>query len=146
MSISQTQFLSEILGDGLIPQEKRAYFQARLRARIYEHIVGKFLQCEAAGEMTRADLARRLDCDPAQVTRYLSSPQNWRLDTVSDWMLAVCKAELEIGDLPLANRPPRNQTAPDFMEEQTTATSGPRLTPSNDDTAKSTMTITADWR
>ena len=44
--------------------------------------------------MSRKDIAAKLRKDPAQITRWLSSPTNLTLDTISDLLLA-CGAECE---------------------------------------------------
>lgn len=98
----ETSFLHEIVNyDQTIPAGKLTYFRARLQDRIYDLIVRAFVQKEADGEMTRGGLANRIRKDPAQITRYLTSPSNWTLDTVSDLLLGICGAELEIGIKPL---------------------------------------------
>jgi hypothetical protein len=95
-------FLHEIENFLVIPPEKLAYFRARLQDRIYDLIVREFLRKEEAKEMTRSSLAQRIDKDPAQITRWLSNPGNWTLETISDFMLGVCAAELSIGIQPLS--------------------------------------------
>jgi hypothetical protein len=96
-------FLHEIENYLPIPPDRLAYFRARLQDRIYDMIVREFLRKEEAKEMTRSSLANRIDKDPAQITRYLAGPGNWTLDTVSDFMLGICAAELEIGLRPLSS-------------------------------------------
>ena len=81
----QKQFLSEVLGDGPISQGKLAYFRARLKNRIHDAVLSQF----AASGITKAQLARRLDKKPEQITRWLSSPGNWTLDTWSDLLLGM---------------------------------------------------------
>ena len=94
-------FLHEIENFLVIPLEKLAYFRARLQDRIYDLIVREFLRKVEAGEITKADLAERIDKDPAQITRYLASPSNWTLDTISDLLLGICASELSLGIQPL---------------------------------------------
>jgi hypothetical protein len=94
--------LHEIENYKRIPVGKLAYFRARLQDRIYNLIVREFLRKENDGSMTRTDLAERIGKDPSQITRYLASPGNWTIDTVSDFLLGVSAAELAIGIRPLA--------------------------------------------
>ena len=92
-----TSFLSEILDDNeIIPPGKLAYFRERFRDRLYELVVAEFLKKEAASTLTRAQLARRIGRKPEQITRWLGAPGNWTLETVSDLMLAISKAEPRI--------------------------------------------------
>jgi hypothetical protein len=110
-------FLSEILvDDGVIPPGKLAYFRERFRDRLYELVVSEFLRREASGQITRAKLARRIGRKPEQITRWLGAPGNWTLETVSDLMLAICKAEPKISLQTLQNRAPRNFRGADWVE------------------------------
>ncbi len=97
MTTSATAFLHEIVNYERIPVGTLAYFEARLQDRIYNLIVSEFLRKEANGEMTRADLAYRIHKDPAQISRYLASPGNWTLETISRLLLGVAAAELDLG-------------------------------------------------
>lgn len=102
------QFLSEILNDEPIPIGKLAYFRERFRDRLYEMVVGEFLKRESSGEISRAGLARRIGKRPEQITRWLGAPGNWTLETVSDLVLAIAKAEPLVDVSPLGQRPARN--------------------------------------
>src|ERR1700682_1291738 len=88
MNTSRISFLSEIF-EGLkgkkIPQSRLVYLRARLRNRIYDLVVSEFLRQHGK----KADLASRIGRDRAQITRWLSSPSNWTLDTISDLMAAM---------------------------------------------------------
>jgi hypothetical protein len=88
MNTSRTSFLSEVF-EGLkgkrIPQSRLVYLRARLRNRIYDLIASEFLRQHGK----KVDLASRIGRDPAQITRWLSSPSNWTLDTISDLMAAM---------------------------------------------------------
>lgn len=67
-----------------------SYMRARHRANVHELVLGEF---EKEG-MSRAELARRLDKAPEQVTRLLAAPGNWTLDTVSDLLFAISGGEV----------------------------------------------------
>lgn len=102
MTTSRTKsFLAEIVNGDPIPADKLAYFRARLQDRIYDLVVSEYLQKDAVQKVTRIELAKRIGKDPAQITRYLSSPGNWTLETISDLLLGISAAELEIGIRPL---------------------------------------------
>jgi hypothetical protein len=114
MTTSQTSFLSEILSDKPIPVEKLSYFRERFRNRLYNILVGKFLEKERNKQFTRADLARRIGKRPEQITRWLGSPGNWTLDTVSDLSLGM-GLELEASLRSIVDHPARNYEAPEWM-------------------------------
>jgi hypothetical protein len=120
MNTSQTGFLSEILAAGKIPKAKLAYFRERLRNRIHQFILHEFMARQQQG-LTQADVARILDRRPEQINRWLGSPGNWELDTLSDLMLAISKAELDFKAEPLKGRAARNYRA----HEWATGTSRP---------------------
>jgi hypothetical protein len=102
-------FLAEVVSGGSVPLSgqpttvgQRAYFQERLKARVYELIVNSFLnQCEANSSLTQASIARRLEKRPEQINRWLSGPSNLTLETVSDLVLGICGGEPSVAVLPL---------------------------------------------
>jgi hypothetical protein len=111
----QTSFLSEISKGEPIPIGKLAYFRERFRDRLYELVVSEFLKKERAGELTRAELARRIGRKPEQITRWLGAPGNWTIETVSDLLLAISKSELNFELAPLQNKAPRNYVGPGWL-------------------------------
>ena len=99
MTISPTPFLAEIAAGHSgppIPAPTRAYFQQRLRNRVFHFILEKFLAAQEAG-LTKATLARRIGKTPDLVNRWLGAPSNLTLDTVSDILLGISSEELELG-------------------------------------------------
>lgn len=73
---------------------QRAYFQERLKGRVYSFVVDELLRRRAADpSLTQAEIARRLGKRPEQITRLLSGPGNWTLETLSDLFLAICAGE-----------------------------------------------------
>ncbi len=109
MTISPTApFLAEIVSGGdtplagaPIPAGQKAYFQERLKARVYELIIDSFLsQCEGDSLLTQAAVARRLGKRPEQINRWMSGPSNLTLETVSDLVLAICGKEPSLSALP----------------------------------------------
>ena len=109
---AKTHFLSEILEGKPIPKGKLAFFQERFRDHLYELVVSEFLKREQAKLLTKAAVANRLGKDPSQITRWLSAPGNWELDTVSDLLLAITQSEPVISLSPLADRIQVNVTQP----------------------------------
>ncbi len=81
---SEDQTPSIPLSNGML-----AYFRARLSNRIHEIVLTEFVARESEGCISRAELARRIRRKPEQITRWLGSPGNWTLDTVSDLLLGM---------------------------------------------------------
>jgi hypothetical protein len=94
-----------------IPLEKRAYFHARLRNRIYSFVLKKFTEKEKSEGLTKAELARRIGRKPEIITRLLGAPGNWTLETISDLLLGIAGEELDMTSSSLLNRIPRNMDA-----------------------------------
>lgn len=116
MTISQTSFLTEILdGKKSIPVGRLSYFRERQRNRLYDLIITRFMEKEKNSGFSKADLARRLNKRPEQITRLLSTPGNWTLNTLSDLMLAICEGELEFSVSTLNEKPKRNSTHSDVL-------------------------------
>jgi hypothetical protein len=111
MSTSQTGFLSEILAGGKIPPAKLAYFRERLRNRIHQFVLREFMEKQIEG-LTQADVARSLGRRPEQINRWLGSPGNWELDSISDLMLAISKSEVDFKAESLEGRAIRNYRPP----------------------------------
>lgn len=65
------------------------YERQRLRNAIHHIVIEHFMAEAAKSGLTKAELARRLNKRPEQITRCLSAPGNWTLDTVCDLMLAM---------------------------------------------------------
>jgi hypothetical protein len=110
MTTSQTGFLAEINSGGEapvngqnIPVEKRAYFHERLKGRIYSLITKELLrQQKSDSALSQAAIAKRLNKRPEQITRWLSGPQNYTIETISDLLLAICASELSLAVTSLA--------------------------------------------
>lgn len=100
--------LSEVAAGLPIPLEKRAYFHARVLNSFYQFVLGKFLEEERAGRLTKAELARRIERKPEIISRLLGAPGNWGLQTATDLLLGICGEELQPTSAPLLGRPPRN--------------------------------------
>lgn len=112
-----TSFLYELATGQPIPLSKRAYFGGRLRNRLYNFVLTKFLEKEASGELTKAELARRIGRRPEVITRLLASPGNWKLDTVSDLLLGISGEELGFSAFSPAALPRRNLVRPEWLDE-----------------------------
>ena len=115
MTTSQaTSFLSEIIEGQAIPYEKLAYFRERLKNRLYSLVLAEFLRQQEDG-LTKAELTRRIRRKPEQVSRWLGTPGNWRIETASDLLIGM-GAELDMSVAPLAHRGERNFVGPDWLQ------------------------------
>lgn len=72
----------------------RAYFQSRLRLRLFDFVMTKFREEAALNGLTRAELGRRIGKRPEVITRLLGAPGNWTLETVSDLLMGISGQEL----------------------------------------------------
>src|SRR5690242_398273 len=96
MPTSPTQFFSELAAGHsgpTIPEAKRIYFRTRLRSRLFNFILERFVREQKRG-LTKATLARRIGKSPEVVNRWLGAPTNLTLDTVSDLLLGISAEEL----------------------------------------------------
>lgn len=59
------------------------------REDFYGDVNNKLLEALTVSGLTKADLARRLDNDPAAVTRWLASPRNMTLRSIADLATAL---------------------------------------------------------
>lgn len=114
MTLSQTPFLSEIEAGRPIPLGKLAYLRERTRNVLYDFIVTKFIKASEQG-LSQAELARRIGKKPEVINRWLSSPGNWRIDTISDLLVGIDAEELEPHSVSLLDRAPRNQIFPEWL-------------------------------
>jgi len=99
-----------------IPESKRVYFQTRLRNRIFNFILGKFV-VEQKNGLTKALLARRIGKTPEVINRWLGSPSNLTTDSISDLLLGICAGELTPQSESLLNQSRRNSTPAPWIKE-----------------------------
>jgi hypothetical protein len=112
--------LSEISSGSPVPQEKLAFFQERTRNRIYNYVLKKFLEKECSGQLTRAELARRIGRKPEIITRLLGAPGNWTIGTISDLLIGIAAEELEPRSTSLLNRAQRNYRGAEWLSDNET--------------------------
>jgi hypothetical protein len=96
MTVSPRPLLTEIAAGhsgAPIPPAKLAYIQQRLRNRMFNFLLEKFLEGQRAG-LTKAALARRIGKTPDLVNRWLGAPSNLTLDTISDLLIGMAAQEL----------------------------------------------------
>jgi len=119
-TLQERQFFTELAAGHLgppIPEAKRVYFQTRLRNRIFNFILGRFLREQKNG-LTKAALARRIGKSPEVINRWLGSPSNLTADSISDLLLGICAEELTPQSETLLNQQPQNWIHADWIKEQ----------------------------
>ncbi len=91
LPVSQTTPISSDTGGAgtAIPVAMLAYFRGRFGNKIHELVLAEFAAQEREGKTSRAELARKIRRKPEQITRWLGSPGNWTLDTLSDLLLGM---------------------------------------------------------
>jgi hypothetical protein len=89
MRTSRNTSLREPSGTSRVPEGTLAYFRTRNKHRMYSLVIGEFKR----SGISQADLARRLGKGTDVLCRWLRSPGNWTLDTLSDLLFAISGAE-----------------------------------------------------
>lgn len=118
MTTFQNPFLSEILNGQFIPPGKRAYFQERLRNRIYSLILEEFVHKKEIENLTQKTIANRIGKGPDQINRWLSSPGNWTIDTVSDLLLGISGSEFALSISRIADQLPSHSYGPGWIKAE----------------------------
>jgi transcriptional regulator with XRE-family HTH domain len=67
--------------------------------------------------MTRTELANRMGRSLSRVSKWLSAPGNWELDTVSDFLLAINGGELEPSIARPFEQAKRNYEQPEWLNK-----------------------------
>lgn len=88
MATLLTPSFSEIPEGDPIPAEILAYFQQKLRNALHQLVLREWIKRQHDG-VSRKDLARRIGKKPEQITRWLGTPSNWTLDTLSDLLTGM---------------------------------------------------------
>jgi hypothetical protein len=100
-----------------------SFFQGRTRNRLHSLVLRKFRKAQAEG-LTKAALARRMRRRPEVVHRMLANPGNWRVDTLSDFLIAICGEEIEDESISPLERAPRNRLPGDSADGSRADSSG----------------------
>lgn len=94
-----------------IKQQYLAYFAARSQNDAHELVLSCYQELRDSG-LTRRDIAARLNKKPEQVTRWLGSPGNWTLETLSNLLLALGHVP-DFGSRPISSLNITSSTARD---------------------------------
>ena len=88
-----------------------AYYRQRQKNRVFVELVHFFAEEAERRGVTKKDLALSLKKNPSQITRWLSAPSNFELDTLSDILLAL-GAEMDHRIVRFEDRPQQNFAHP----------------------------------
>ena len=97
------------------------YYRQRAKNRIFESLTSFFAEEAARTGVTKRDIAECLHRDPAQITRWLSSPSNLTIDTISDLLLSL-GAEMDHTIGKFSERAQSNEMHPLIAKLTATAT------------------------
>ena len=115
-SSPKTQFWFEIENlEAQIPEGKLEYLRERFRNDLFDFILRRFLEQREKRGLTQAELARRLSCDPARLSRLLGAPGNWTLGTVSDLLVGISGETLVPHAAKVPGESPRNMGARELL-------------------------------
>ena len=114
MTTSQTPFMSNLLGKVRPVAFVLGYLRSDFATRLHQGLLSIFLDLESKREINKAELARRINKGPDQITRWLSGPGNLTLDTVSDLAAGMgCRPEIQFVKI---NEPVRIHSIADTRE------------------------------
>lgn len=124
MSTSRTTTgLSKPTGNEKISLGTLSYFRTRNKGRVYNLVMEEFLK----SGISQTALGKRLDMDAGQLSRYLNSPGNWTIDTLSDFLFAIAGAEANYTSSYPLDLAQRNDTEPDWLTEVKTQNTTPSI-------------------
>jgi len=92
-----------------ISAAERAYTRTETRLLVADAIIALFRKLADRGEINQTRLAERLGVSRAYISKQLTSPGNWTLDTVGDLLAAMdsrlTKIEADkVENIPMSNR------------------------------------------
>jgi hypothetical protein len=118
MNTSQASWLTKPEGDEKISIGVFGYINARIRQRAYDLVIREFRK----SGITQAQLCRRWGKTADYVSRFLSRPGNWEINTYTEALFAIS------GAIPVYNvayaPEKRSNPKPEIRMQETTSSSG----------------------
>ena len=87
------------------------YYRQRTKNRVFEALTAFFAEEAERRGISKKEIAEALRRDPAQISRWLSSPTNLTLDTISDLLLSL-EAEMDYSVAKFQDRGTPNEMHP----------------------------------
>jgi hypothetical protein len=87
------------------------YYRQRARNKVWEAVIKALDRASDLHGIKRKDIAHFLEVPPSQVSRWLSGPSNWGIDTISDLLLAA-GAEMDFKPARFEERVAQNEYHP----------------------------------
>lgn len=106
--------LAEPKGDERISERTLGYVTEMAREEVFDLVARS---CVENG-VQRASIGRRLGKDPAQITRLLSAPGNWTIDTVAELLFSIDGSMLRALSYRPLEEPSSNRRHPNCLEDQ----------------------------
>ena len=103
--------LSKPTGDEPIAPALLSYVARKLKNDFYHQVMDAFIK----SGISQADLAKKLDADKGQLSRQLSAPGNWTIDTVAKMLFAINGHVFVPQTLDVDSRAPANMTQPTWL-------------------------------
>ena len=119
MNLSHAKpFLSEIESGDRIPEHKFAYLEQRTLNNFFEYLITKFENEKEKRQFTKAKLAERIGRSPAQINRWLATPSNLTIQTLTRLLVGIAGEEPELTSRSLLGRLPRNESWETILNDQ----------------------------
>jgi transcriptional regulator with XRE-family HTH domain len=97
MTTFQKKSLPQILSsDQPIPEGSLAYIEQRAINEFYNVVLSRYRFAKENHNLTKAELARRINKGQDQVSRWLSSPSNWTIGTVARLLVGINNEEAQL--------------------------------------------------
>jgi hypothetical protein len=109
-----TPRLSKPVDSEPVPPATLEYMRTRNRMRIFNLVHNELKH----SGITRAQLSKRMGRGLDRISHLLGAPGNWTLDTASDLLFAISGAEIKYEASHPLNKSPRNQTRPEWLEDE----------------------------
>jgi hypothetical protein len=85
----QTSLINDALSDQPFAPDDLGYVLGLVRNRAHSCVLEKFVEAQDQHGLTKARIARKLNKRPEVVSRELTAPGNWTLDTYGSYLFAM---------------------------------------------------------